>query len=295
MCNLTNNCNQACKHCVSNAKCGSGEELQYRIIECLIHDLEQMGKDYLLTLVGGEATIWTDFRKLLKQKEFKKVRHKMLYTNATYLDAECISLIREADFYEVRVSIDSDRPQEHDDLRGEGTFREAIKNTRHLVESGIPVTSATVLKNNNICRIDKMIYFMQSLGIKIMHLIPLFLTGRGYLAQTYSLSNKDLGSFLQELTIKYHSMLNQRHPLCGNGTAYFKIECNGDCYFQQGRDKNLIGNLYESSFVKLYGLATTKTVLNMINCEDCECYSKPILCSNMYTYCVADINLTKKM
>lgn len=291
MCTVTNNCNQSCRHCVTNAKCNSNLELQFDVVEKLINSLEELGQDYLLTLVGGEVSVWPDFVKLLRSNAFKNVRHKMLYTNATNLDTRSINLIKQAGFYEVRVSIDSERKNEHDDLRGAGTFNRTVQNVKRMVKRDIPITSATVIKNNNIVRIDKIVTFMQSLGIKIMHFIPLFLTGRGYLAKKYAIDEVAQKAFIDELQAKYPSMFMKRNALCSDGTAYFKVDCYGKCYIQKNREKFYLGNLYEKSFSEMYDIVKNDNDTQIISCEECEYFSKPILCSNMYLYSVADLKL----
>lgn len=291
MCNVTNNCNQSCVHCVTNARCGAIYNLKYEILDKLIDSLQCLNLDYMMTLVGGEVTVWPDFYQLLHSEKFKNIKYKMLYTNATNLNDEIIELIKEARFYEVRVSIDSDRKEEHDDLRGHGTFDQTIKNVKLMLDSGIPITSATVIKNNNVNRIDNMVAYLKALGIKIMHLIPLYFTGRGVAAKQYELNEDEKELFIKHLQINHSEILQKRHSKCVNGTAYFKIDCKGDCYIQKGRDKLLLGNLYNCDFIDLYNSSFEIRALPVIECQSCPCYKSPILCENMYSYCVADLQL----
>ena len=291
MCNVTNDCNQMCEHCVSSAKQEKRIELKYELIEKLIDSLNRMSQDFMITFVGGEATIWSDFFKMLNDETFKKVKYKMLYTNATAINDVKIKKIRDANFYEVRVSIDSDRKNEHDDLRGAGTFEHTIKSVKKMIEVGIPVTAATVLKKNNVDRLDEIIKFMKNTGIQIIHFIPFYLSGRGILAKEYFVNEEDKEKLIKKLEKDYSDICINRYSICKNGTAYFKIESDGSCCIQQEREKKLLGNLYNDEFMDLYNKAMRHYTPLVVDCRNCKYYTKPILCENMYIYCLKDIKL----
>ena len=291
MCNVTNDCNQMCEHCVSSAKQEKRIELKYELIEKLIDSLNRMSQDFMITFVGGEATVWSDFFKMLDNETFIKVKDKMLYTNATAINDEKIKKIRDANFYEVRVSIDSDRKNEHDDLRGAGMFERTIKSVKKMIDIGVPVTAATVLKKNNVDRLDEIAKFMRNIGIQIMHLIPFYLSGRGMLAKEYSINEEDKEKLIATLANGYPDICINRDSICENGTAYFKIESDGSCYIQQEREKELLGNLYNDEFMDLYDKAMCHYTPLIVDCRNCKYYTKPILCENMYIYCLKDIKL----
>lgn len=294
MCNLTNDCNQKCTHCISNARAGERIELNLETVERFISYMQQKKYDFMVSFVGGEATIWPDFYKLLESKIFKSVQYKMLYTNATALNDSKIRKIKDANFYEVRMSIDSDRKEEHDDLRGIGMFDKTLLYTKKMIEIGIPVTAATVLKQNNKDRIDEIITYVKSIGVKLLHIIPLYMTGRGASAKDYVVNQKEIEKIRLDLKHKYADACEIRTPLCIEGTSYIKIECDGCCYIQKGRDKRFIGNINDRDFKKIcYNLESNIHNLSVISCQMCPYYTDPILCENMYPYCLTDISLNK--
>ena len=288
---ITNKCNQSCAHCVSNSYGQYSEELEYDALINALVSINNNLRDFAITLVGGEATIWPRFYDLLKSSEFRGIKNKMLYTNATALNDERIIAIRDAGFYEVRVSIDSDRKDEHDDLRGNGTFDKTLDAVQKMISAGIPVSSATVLKKSNVKRIGDIVQLMKSLGIKMMHLIPLYFNGRGFIAKDCALTPDDYRILVEKLQSEYSDIFRRRSPLCTSGTAYFRIECNGDCNIQQGRERQLLGNIYNDDFSVLYDSAIRRFSPAIFHCENCSCYTSPILCENMYSYCLADLKL----
>lgn len=293
MCTVTNDCNQVCKHCVTNAR-SCRKELELRIIEEMISDLKLLGVEHLVSFVGGEATIWSGFFSMLGSEWFASIKNKMLYTNATALDDEKINKICESNFFEVRVSVDSDKKEEHDDLRGNGTFEKTISTMQKMIEKDIPVTTATVIKKNNIDKLDKIITFLKEKGVCSIHLLPFFLNGRGELQKKYVCEEAYIEQTMEQIKNKFNRYVYDNNSLCKNGTAYFKINFDGQCILQQDRDKKILGNLYEESFFDLYKKALNMFEYENINCSRCNNYNNPRECRNMHKYCKFDLFLNGK-
>lgn len=290
ICTVTNTCNQTCKHCVTGADTKNRKELNYEVIQSLLVTLKKMDQDFMISFVGGEATVWSHFFPMIQQKEFQNIPFKMLYTNATAITSGDIDLIREAGFFEVRVSIDSDRKEEHDDLRGEGTFDRTITCVRDMIRKGISVTSATVMKKNNIGRLDDIIAFAKELGISVMHFLPFYMSGRGILQKTLAVDEQDKAFIRVKIRTKYADRQRHSYAVCGDGTAYFKIDPEGNCILQWKREKCPLGNLNTESFDVLYRRVVKERNLRVVDCRTCSCYGDPVLCENMHIYCMDDID-----
>ena len=284
MCVVTNNCNQACKHCVEGSNPGSKNQLEFEVVNKLFEDINDVLPDSMVSLVGGEATIWPGFFDLIETDAFRKIGFKMLYTNATHLSNSDIIRIKDAGFFEVRVSIDSDRDIEHDDLRGKGTFERMNIAVDDMLAIGVPVTAATVLKKNNIVRIEEIIEYLRMKGIKYVHLLPFYYKGRGKLQSEYAIGIDEINNIVNKNKEKFHEVSG--NPYCGIGTAYFKVDYNGDCMIQQGRDKLYLGNLNSNSFREFYQIALNKYEVEFIDCKKCCFYCHPTYCRNINKYCL---------
>ncbi len=289
MCVITNDCNQACKHCVAGSAIGSKEHLKYEALKQLLEDVSKIADDSIVSFVGGEATIWPGFFDIIEEEPFKTIKNKMLYTNATALSSSKIQKIKAANFYEVRISVDSDRKFEHDDLRGDGSFDSMKRALKEMVGVGIPVTAASVLKKNNSIRINEMLTFMKNSGIRYVHLLPFYYSGRGEYQREIALDATDIQDVVRHVMHDYPEI--DYIPNCEKGTAYFKIDYNGDCILQQNRDKILLGNIYYNTFEELVKKALTDNTVTYIDCKKCRYYNTPILCKNMNKYCVYAVTL----
>ncbi|MBR4411737.1 MAG: radical SAM protein [Firmicutes bacterium] len=290
ICMLTNDCNQACKYCSESAGCGNAEMLPYEVVDQLLKDIYSISKESIISFIGGEATIWPGFYDILKAESFEKISLRSLYTNATAISGEHIDSIRDAGFFEVRVSLDSDRQEEHDASRGAGTFHKAVSNIGLMVENDIPVTAGTVLSKSNLNRLEGLIDYFKSLNLKMIHFFPLYMKGRGGSQKSLELSTEDREYIRRKLETNYPSCSAAREPLCESGTWYFKVLCNGDCIVQKDRDKRELGNLFEHRFSELYRKAEAMLNPAVISCKECKYYDNPILCENMHIYCMNDLN-----
>lgn len=191
ICVLTNNCNQKCKYCSESAGCGDIHMLPYEMIDNLLKDIYDVSEDAIVSFIGGEATIWPEFYKLLGGKNFRNIKYKSLYTNATAISERNLLNIKNAGFFEVRVSVDSDRKEDHDMLRGEGTFERAVSFIKRMIENNIPVTVGTVLQKSNTARLNYIVDFLKTLDVQMIHFFPLYLKGRGKSQSELELDESD--------------------------------------------------------------------------------------------------------
>lgn len=291
ICVLTNNCNQTCKYCSESAGSGNVKMLSYEMVDSLLTDIYKVSNESIISFIGGEATTWPGLYEILEEESFRKIKYKSLYTNATAISEENVLAIRDACFFEVRVSLDSDRKEEHDALRGKGTFDKAVAYIKMMVKNNIPVTVGTVLQKSNISRLNNLVDYLKTLDIKMIHFFPLYLKGRGKSQIQLEIDEADKAFIKNKLRHDYKEFQVSRTPLCNNGTAYFKVLNTGDCIVQKGRDKILLGNLFENSFVELYKKAENLLRPTVIDCKKCKYFGNPIMCENMHIYCMDDLKL----
>lgn len=291
ICVLTDGCNQLCKYCSENAGLGKTTMLSYETVDNLLKDVYGVSEDAIISFIGGEATIWPGFYKILGEDSFKKYKYKSLYTNATAIPEKNVLDIKNAGFFEVRVSIDSDRKKEHDAFRGEGTFDKAVACIKTMIENNIPVTAGTVLQKSNVNRLDNLIAFLKKLNVKMIHFFPLYLKGRGESQKMLGIDETDQAMIKNKLENDYKEGHRSRTPFCNKGTAYFKVLNTGECIVQKGREKITLGNLSVSSFAEMYNKAEGLLKPEIVDCRKCKYYNDPLMCENIHIYCMDDLEL----
>lgn len=295
LCKLTNDCNQSCKHCVTDAKSGIIKELSYDVVRNLMKDMKKIDRDCIISFIGGEATVWPYFYEMIRCEEFKKIRYKKLNTNATALTDKSIISLKEADFFEIRVSIDSATEQYHDDLRGKGTFEKSISAIKKMSNLKLPVTSGTVVSTKNIECLGDIVSMLENLNIKVAHFFPYVVKGRGKVFSELALSQEDILCAQKMLCEISGEAFHKEDALCDYGTAYFKIEDDGKCdlHFAESELHHVcLGNINKESFINLYtkaiGFLEDKVV---IDCNRCKYNKDPIMCENMHNYCMMDLDM----
>ncbi len=141
-------CNLTCTHCfISCSPTNRSLGLMTRKeLEPYLEEAERLGvREYYLT--GGEVFILKDLEemveRILRQGPVTVLTNGLLVTEAR---AQRFAEIAEASPYslEFRVSIDGFRPEDNDPIRGEGTFRKAMRGVERLVAAGfLPIITAT--------------------------------------------------------------------------------------------------------------------------------------------------------
>lgn len=159
-----------------------------------------------------------------------------------------------------------------------------------MSQNDIPVTVGTVLQKSNLSRLDSLINFLKKLDVKMIHFFPLYLKGRGKSQMKLGIDETDRLIIKNKLENDYKNNHCSRTPFCINGTAYFKVLNTGECVIQKGREKLVLGSLYESSFADLYRKAVEMLKPEIVSCKNCKYYDDPMLCENMHIYCMDDLN-----
>lgn len=294
LCKLTNACNQSCVHCFTDACSGGVVNLSLEDVKRVLDDAITIGNDTVVSFIGGEATVWGDFYTLMSDEKYRNAVMKKVNTNGTAIPDDCYKVFKDANFFEVRLSLDSDVPYEHDYLRGAGTHEKTVSSIKKLKELGITVSTGTVISRLNYKKIPEIITFIQSLGITNMHFFTYVSVGRGTSHDELVLTEEERNQVCEEIAKFEKKGYVRPLSLCGEGTCYFNVANNGDCFINFCNDelqKKKLGNIHEKSFFEMYTEEMSKPEYDIIDCSKCPYYSDPIMCSNMHSFCIADLDI----
>jgi molybdenum cofactor biosynthesis enzyme MoaA len=141
-------CNLRCTHCFISCSPDNHSHEMMGVEEVRRHleEAVRLGvREYYFT--GGEPFMNRDLMEILE--ETLRVGPASILTNGLFLDArQCRRLrsLADASEYslEIRISLDGWGPEDHDAIRGEGTFRRTVDGIRNLWSVGInPVITVT--------------------------------------------------------------------------------------------------------------------------------------------------------
>ena len=154
---LTTNCNLRCRHCYLSA--GAGEDMEFATVFRVFEEFDSMqGLRMLLSV--GEPLLHRGFWYINERLQGYGFR-SILLTNGTLITKDMAARLK---VHEAQVSIDG-MMTSHDLLRGDGTFKRAVKGIELLTEAGIKVSAATMITALNRADFDEMQMLMESLGV----------------------------------------------------------------------------------------------------------------------------------
>lgn len=294
LCKLTNNCNQNCVHCFTAACEGGIKNLELNDLKKALDDIIELDNNTVISFIGGEATVWPNFYNIITDDKYKKALNKKINTNGTAIPEDKYIEFTKANFFEVRLSLDSNEPYEHDYLRGEGTFAKTVESIKKFKELGLTVSTGTVISKLNYKKIPEIIEYIKSLGIEVMHFFTFVPVGRGNTHSELVLTPEERKEVCEIIKKYVPDGKIHNEPLCGEGTCYFNISNEGDVFINFCNDelqKKKLGNLKEVSFKDVYLKEISKEEYDIVDCQKCPYNNDPIMCSNMHSFCIADLDL----
>ncbi len=153
---LTRYCNLACKHCWSDSGEARPRELTILEVRTLLDQMAELGC-FKLRLGGGEPLGRGDWYDIVKYANSKGIRVS-LSTNATMATRAVAGKIGELDIDEIKVSLEAASEKSYDYIRGERSYRKAIRGIKNLKElANAPVYFYTVLQRDNLTEIPALV------------------------------------------------------------------------------------------------------------------------------------------
>lgn len=144
---LTNRCQLECVHCYTGSSPHLSDESELtteRWIQLVDEFADNGGQRILFT--GGEALVHRGCIPIMERAKARKLE-VTLFSNGIliprYLDAikQCVDI--------VQISVDGPTAESHDQIRGEGSFKKAMRAIHLLLEAKISTRVSTTLMTNN--------------------------------------------------------------------------------------------------------------------------------------------------
>lgn len=168
---LTDHCNLRCSHCYQSGS--SGPELSLKEIRSVAAEAAAMLQDWerlydvsiarSCNLTGGEPLLRRDLLAVIEELGAAGFSLYLL-TNGTLIDCRQAQEWAARGVKGVQVSIEG--PEEvHDGIRGAGSYRDALRGTKHLLEAGLPVTFNLTLSRLNAPHLEGLLATAADLGV----------------------------------------------------------------------------------------------------------------------------------
>lgn len=255
---VTNRCTASCKYCCFSSNRNDLPELSFNEIKLLMRDAVNLGCRHV-HLTGGEPLLRDDIEEILSAALGLGLEIR-LQTNGLLLDGSCAERLRNLGLHSIMISLDSDRPYEHDAMRGLGTWSSAVEAILAARDAGLTVRVNSVITTVNWHRIHQTARFVRQLGIKTFSAFYFSPIGCGSDMRDVWIAPMEYWAYWRELTnnLQHDPDLDDMDIVIEKGYASWqeamKIDvsdfsgCGGGCLHTYGKRDYLIvrcdGNVY---------------------------------------------------
>ena len=187
---ISDKCNLTCKHCYLGDP--GNMEMNIDVFRNAVSQFEDMG-GLKLIISGGEPLLHSGFWELMEILPSYELRIVVL-SNGTLIDEKAArKLSRYA--HEVQVSIDG--IHSHDILRGKGSYDRAMRGISNLINSGIPVSIASMVHKSKTAEFQEMEKLFSGLGAISWNVDVPCITGALAENREFALDAKEAAQYLK--------------------------------------------------------------------------------------------------
>ncbi|MEM2959121.1 MAG: radical SAM protein [Candidatus Jordarchaeaceae archaeon] len=170
---ITYECQCRCRHCcVGNYVKEKHRELTTEQVKSV---LDQANKALAVNFFGGEPTMRKDLMELISYASERAV-FVFLDTNGIKVNGDYAQKLKDSGLDLLYVSIDSPRPEEHDEYRRyKGCFEKAVQAIKNGLSVGLKVVISTYITKENLANGDfeRVIQMARDLGATgVRYLLP---------------------------------------------------------------------------------------------------------------------------
>lgn len=175
---LTDRCNLACKHCLFAASPAKAATISPEALARGISEARELGCA-IFYFTGGEPFVYPGFTGMVAKLLNEPAIHVVTLTNGLLIKdhfAELASLPRER--FHLQLSLDGLKEQ-HEALRGKGSFAGLLEGLALLKEGGFPLTLSVAVNRGNVKQLAEIVAFAADQGVDNIHLLWHFVRGKG--------------------------------------------------------------------------------------------------------------------
>jgi len=174
---VTNRCNLKCNHCLFVSSPDDRAGLSANQVLTLAEEGHALGCR-IFVLTGGEPFIHRGFQRIVDAILSYDATHVVVLTNGMQLASVLERCRWPSDRFHLQISVDGLQEQ-HDRIRGKGTFERLIKNLKWLHSKDIPYTISMCVNAGNVGDMPGIVDFAAEMGAGNVHFMWYFIRGRG--------------------------------------------------------------------------------------------------------------------
>lgn len=146
---VTEACQLRCEHCYMGERLERALKMPYEAVMNTLTTWRQMGGSKL-TILGGEPTLHPDYIPIIRNAKALGYEHVITTSNGLGPAAKKFAQMEPGDFSYVQISLDGGSAESHDQVRGEGTFSQALNTVEALCQRGFDTRIICTVNKANL-------------------------------------------------------------------------------------------------------------------------------------------------
>ena len=176
---LTDTCNLSCRHCLFGSSPAKTDTLDREQLYSGIDQAAALGS-HLFYFTGGEPFVYPDFCEAISYVlDQHPAHHVVVLTNGLLLQ-KYLPVLTKLDIGRLHLQISLDGLEdEHDFLRGRGSYLKLQENLLSVTEAGLAVTISIAVNSTNVDQLEEIARQAHRVGAAGLHFMYHFIRGKG--------------------------------------------------------------------------------------------------------------------
>lgn len=195
---ITEACQLRCQHCYMGERLDRALKMPYESVIETLETWRKMGGSKL-TILGGEPTLHPDYVKIIRNAKSLGYEHVITTSNGLSTAAKKFSRMTPSDFSYVQISLDGGSPASHDQVRGSGTFNEALETIGSLCARGFDTRIICTVNRANLSDCLNLLDIADDLGVSLTKFHVFSVIGSGHGAAEWGIEPREWIDFYEKL------------------------------------------------------------------------------------------------
>lgn len=176
---LTDTCNLSCRHCLFGSSPAKTDTLDREQLHSGIDQAAALGS-HLFYFTGGEPFVYPDFCETIGYVlDQHPAHHVVVLTNGLLLQKHLPALTKlDIGRLHLQISLDG-LEEEHDFLRGRGSYIKLHENLQSVTGAGLAVTISIAVNSTNVDQLEDIARQAHRMGAAGLHFMYHFIRGKG--------------------------------------------------------------------------------------------------------------------
>lgn len=197
---ITEACQLRCEHCYMGERLERALKMPYDAVMRTLTTWRQMGGSKL-TILGGEPTLHPDYMRIVRNAKSLGYEQVITTSNGLGPAAKKFAAMEPDDFSYVQISLDGGSSASHDQIRGDGTFEQALATVAQLCERSFDVRIICTVNKANLDDCLNLLDIADDLGVSLVKFHVFSVIGSGHGAAEWGIEPAQWIEFYEKLEL----------------------------------------------------------------------------------------------